>query len=252
MKAKLIILCVVATMVLAVNGIAKATIVQRTYTFTGADLINNVFDSTARYSTDGSLKVYEGMRQIGPAEGTAVGATFLGTSYVTKFNDTWNDAVNDNRVLSCIWLSGMDGYAGQWGEDYKPYEWVSGTGPSGWVFSTQTDSSPKVGCLTNQTPFWSTTSAGLALTSTDLADQIFTVTIKFDTDNMWWGNPNNYLYGANTAPNSLRGLTMYFGSYFSKDGTDVNRYVGNMFAIPEPATLIFLALGGLLFARKKK
>lgn len=232
----------------------QAAIVQRTYTFTGADLINNVFDSTARYGTDGSLKVYEGMRSLFPGTVftyTGAGATYLGGSWTTNFNSLWNAAVADGRVLSTFCLSGNDGYSGQWGEDYKPYEWVSGTGPVGWTFSTQTNSEPETGYLTNQIPVWTTTTAGLQLDAADLASKIFTVTIKFDTDNMWWGNPNNYLYGCNTAPNSLNGLTMYFDAYFSKDGTDTNLYEGNMFAVPEPATMVILALGGLFCSRKK-
>jgi len=235
---KLILICVLA--ILLSSGLLQAAIVQRTYSFTGADLINNVFDSTARYSTDGSLKVYEGMRQIGPAVGGAVGATFLTGTLLTNFNNTWAAAVADERVLSTFWLSGNNGNSGQWGEDYKPLEWISGTGPAGWVFSIDED----------EDPVWMTTTAGLSLTSTELAGEVFTVTIEFDTEDMWYGNPNNYLYGCNTAPNSLDGLTMYFGSYLSKDGTDVNRYVGNFFAVPEPATMFLLALGGLLLRKK--
>jgi len=224
----------------------QAAIVDCTYQFTGADLINNVFDATARYSADGSLKRYEGMRQIGPATGTAVGATFLSGSYLTNFNNAWSDAVNANRVLSAFLLSGMDGYAGQWGEDYKPYAWVSGTGPTGWVFDTQTVQK-RTGAYTDQVPVWINETGGLSLTSADLATQVFSVTIRFDTDDMWWGNPNNYVYGCNTAPNSLNGLTMYFTSYFSQPGSTSydNRYVGNMQAelVPEPMTMMLGAMG---------
>jgi len=241
---KIMTICA-AVMMLVVSSMVQAAIVQRTYSFTGADLINNVFGSY-RYSTDGSLKAYEGMRSIysTPAGGTPAGATYLGTSgtYYTNFISLWDSAVANNRVLSTFWLSGNNGNAGQWGEDYKPLEWVSGTGPSGWSFSIDED----------EDPVWTTTTAGLQLDAADLASKVFTVTIKFDTDDMWYGNPNNYLYGCNTAPNSLDGLTAYFGSYFSKDGTDVNRYVGNMFIVPEPATIALLALGGLFIRKFKK
>jgi len=233
---KLVTMCAA---IIIISTSLQAAIVQRTYSFTGADLINNVFGSY-RYSADGSLTAYEGMRQIGPAVGTATAVTFL-TSYHTAFNNAWDAAVNDGRVLSTFWLSGDNGYSGQWGEDYKPLEWVSGTGPEGWSFAIDED----------EDPVWTTTTAGLLLDATDLAGKVFTVTIKFDTEDMWYGNPNNYVYGCNTAPNSLDGLTAYFGSYFSKDGTDVNRYVGNMFIVPEPATMILLALGGLFCSRKK-
>jgi len=240
------LLFIAAILLLGLAMGASAAVVERTYSFTGADLINNVFDGTARYSADGSLKVHEGMRQIGPASGTAVGATFLTGGYLTNFNSTWGAAVQANRVLSTFWLSGNNGYSGQWGEDYKPYAWISGTGPAGWVFQTQTNTSPKAGYHTDQFPVWTTTDSGLSLTSPDLASQLFTVTIQFDTEDMWWGNPNNYLYGCNTAPNSLEGLTMYFGSYFSENGTDINKYVGNMYAeavVPEPMSMMLAGMG---------
>lgn len=245
-------LCAIALLVVLASGALQADVVQRTYEFTGADLINNVFGSF-RYSTDGSLWAYEGMRNIysTPAGGTPAGATYLGatSSYTTTFHNLWNTAVANNRALTTFWLSGSNGYAGQWGEDYKPLEWVSGTGPTGWAFVTETDTAPKAGYLTDQYPVWTTDTAGLDLDAADLASQVFTVTVKFDTDDMWWGNPNNYLYGCNTAPNSLEGLTMYFGSYISEGETDVNRYVGNMFAaaqpIPEPVFFQFGALMGL-------
>ncbi len=237
---------VLAAAMLLVSVGVQADVVEVTYVFTGADLINNVFDATARHGADGSLKVYEGMRQIGPAEGTAVGATFLSGNYLTKFNQAWDEAVEEGRVLSLFHLSGNNGYAGQWGEDYKPFEWVSGTAPDGWVFSIEPDSSPNPAAHTSMIPVWQNETGGLVLTDPNLADEIFTVTVKFDTEDMWWGNPNDYLYGCNTAPNSIYGLTMYFNSWFSEPGGDYeNRYVGNMFAeaVPEPMSLLVIATG---------
>jgi len=233
---KIMLISVIALAVITAQG----AIVQVKYAFTGADLINNVFDPTARHS-DGSLRVYEGMRQIGPAVGGAVGATFLSGGYLTAFNNTWNAAVDEGRLLSQFWLSGENGYGGQWGEDYKPLEFVAGTGPAGWTFDA------------TEAEWTASEGDGLGLTDPDLASQVFTVTIKFDTEDMWWGNPKNYVWGCNTAPNSIDGLTMYFGSYLSNDEGPVNRYVGNMFAasIPEPATMLLLGLGGLLLRKRR-
>ncbi len=72
--------CAIALTALCLAGAAQAATVERTYAFTGADLINNVFGSYR--STDGSLWAYEGMRSIysTPAGGTPAGATYLGTS----------------------------------------------------------------------------------------------------------------------------------------------------------------------------
>mgnify|MGYP001303895873 CR=1 FL=1 len=236
---KLLLICALA--ILLSSGL-QAAIVERTYTFTGADLINNVFGSY-RYSTDGSLKAYEGMRSLFPGlvfTYTGSGATYLGTSgtWATNFNNLWNAAIADNRVLSSFLISSGGGDSGQWGADYKALEYISGTGPQGWSFSAAEQQ-------------WTTTTAGLSLNSTELDSQIFTVTLKFDTEDMWWENPNNYLYGCNTAPNSLDGgLTMYFESFLSKDGVNINKYEGNFFAVPEPVTMCLLALGGLLFRKK--
>jgi len=253
-------LVVAALALLGLSAVqVQADIVERTYAFTGADMINNVFGSN-RYSTDGSLWVYEGQRSLFPGlefTYTGAGATYLGTSgsWATNFNNLFSAAVADNRVLSTFQLSGMDGYARQWGEKYKPLEWVSGTGPTGWAFSLITDDDPPTGALTNQRPVWTTSTDGLALTSTELANQQFSVTVKFDTTDMWW--PDAYVYGSTTAPNSMDdGLTMYFSSYFSKDGTDINLYEGNMMAtaVPEPTAMTILASGllGMVLKRRRK
>jgi hypothetical protein len=250
MKTKLMTICAVVALV--ATGV-QAAIVQYTYTFTGADLINNVFDSTARYSTDGSLKVHEGMRQIGTLS-SYTGATFLSGGYLTDFNTKWNTAVTNGYTLNSFFLSGNNGYSGQWGEDYKPYQWISGTGPEGWTLQFPTRTSPASGSHTDQYPLWvADEGCGLVLNASNLASMVFTITAAFDTDDAWYGNPNNYLYGCNTAPNNLaEGLTMYFGSYIGDENGDIYRYIGNMYAVPEPATMLLVGLGGLALLRKRR
>jgi len=236
---KLVTVCSALVVLLVVSGIAQAVITTQTYTFTGADLINNVYDPYGRAS-DGSLKYYEGARQLGPASG-ATGATFLGDPDVTNFNSVWN--VYDSEVLFQFNLWGTDGYAGQWGEDYKPLSWVSGTGPQGWTFG-----------MNAGMPYWVAGADGLSVKAAqcELEALVFTVSIEFDTDDMWWGNPDGYLYGANTAPNSINGLTMGFtgliGEYDSS-GNLINDYydvyVGNMLGsvtVPVPGAVM---LGGI-------
>jgi len=237
---KFVTICATAIVLFVVSGVVQAVIVQQTYTFTGADLINNVFDSEGRYS-DGSLTYYEGARQIGPANATPVGATFLDDPYATNFNNVWN--AYDNEVLFQFNLWGVNGDGGQWGEDYKPLSWVSGTGPQGWTFG-----------MNAGMPYWVAGADGLSVKAAqcELEALVFTVSIEFDTDDMWWGNPNGYLYGANTAPNSINGLTMGFtgliGEYDSS-GNLINDYydvyVGNMLGsvtVPVPGAVM---LGGI-------
>lgn len=233
---------VICSVVLVMSGVAHAVVTTQTYTFTGADLINNVYDPDGRYDVDGSLKYYEGARQLGPVSG-ATGATF--DTDPTNFNNIWD--AYDNEVLFQFGLWGTDGYAAQWGEDYKPLSWVSGTGPTGWTFMVDSGS--------NQ-PYWVADDGadGLCVkaSQSELEALIFTVSIEFDTDDMWWGNPDGYLYGANTAPNSLYGLTMGFTGIIGEFDIDGNLiddyydvYAGNMFAcgvVPVPGAII---LGGI-------
>ncbi|HPS56449.1 MAG TPA: PEP-CTERM sorting domain-containing protein, partial [Sedimentisphaerales bacterium] len=107
--------------------------------------------------------------------------------------------------------------------------------------------------LTDKAPVFLAGADGLSVkaTQSELEAMVFTVTVKFDTDNMWWGNSGGYEYGANTAPNSLDGLTMGFTGYigeFDDQGDLINNYVddytGNMMAVPEPASfLLFGSIG---------
>lgn len=255
---KLVTICVAAVVLFVVSGVAQAVIVQQTYTFTGADLINNIFDSEGQHS-DGSLKYYEGARQLGPADTGPTGATFLGDPYLTNFNNMWN--AYDNEVLSSFNLWGVNGFGGQWGDDYKPLEWVSGTCPEGWTFELGTWDNPPAGYLTDKVPVFSAEADGMQVkaSQSELEALVFTVTIKFDTDNMWWGNPGNYVYGANTAPNSLYGLTMGFTSYIGEyDGQGnlidnyLDNYTGNMMAVPEPASFLLFGAGLVGCMRRRK
>jgi hypothetical protein len=245
---KLVTICAVIAAILAVSGVAQADLVTRTYYFTGADLLNNVFVDGIDGSTAVQNGLYDGARLLrvgdNPTHADA-GRTYRVNQH-DKFTTRWDTYAAAGYVLDEFNLWGLDGLGANWGEDYKPYEFVAMTGPAGWTTDYYTWptswGTPPVGYITDKFPHWFGGAGGLSMTATDLASKMFTVTIKFDTANMWWGQD------VGGAPNSLDELTMWFGGWISKyDGTgecvDYHLYEGNMTVVPVPAAVLLGILG---------
>jgi hypothetical protein len=256
---RLITICAVM-MMLVINGAAQANVVTRTYYFTGADLLNNVFVAGADESTPVENNLYSGARSLRVGQVGRVSEDYLdpliGRTFVTsrqdEFTTRWAAYATAGYVFDEFNLWGCNGRSVKYGENYKPLEWVGITAPAGWTtgyydYYVEYGGNPPAGYLTRLFPYWYATTAGdglsMSATPAELAALKFSATIKFDTDNMWWGtNPG-------AAPNSLDALTMYFGGWlkdYDEGGVklDSQVYDGNIYAaIPAPGAILLGSIG---------
>ncbi|MCC5828746.1 MAG: hypothetical protein JJU36_04805 [Phycisphaeraceae bacterium] len=261
-----------AAIALAIAAPASALpIEQRTFTFTAADLFNQVFVEGPDGSTAADNGVFSGARllRVGSSGTHAdVGRTYV-DSQIATFQSRWNQYAESGYGLYTFSLWGLNNNGGNWGEDYKPYEWISFETPEGWNTSFLDAQATWPGWYADDVaPFGPYTSLRPDFTVDGMSFMIpldadpmtlssleFSVTIAF--------NPNDAFWGQDTkgAPNDLDGpMTFWFGGYIAglvetPEGAawDTHLYEGNMVLrsqqagepIPEPVTGT-LALGGLI------
>lgn len=220
--------------------------------FTGADLLNNAFVDGADGSTAADNDLYAGARLLHQGASPThadVGSTFQQSQH-DNFINRWNQYTADGYVLDEFHLWGFgDGRTSPWGEAYKPFEWVSLTGPDGWQTNLETwaptwGDAPE-GSYTDKYPRWiGGPDHGLQLGATieELQALEFTATIAFDPEDAWW-DVDTQGAGSVDAPNSLTDgeLTMWFSSYITQydqagNFADYHVYEGNLTALaPSPA-----------------
>jgi hypothetical protein len=226
---------------------AQADVVMYQFSFTGADLMNTTYAAGADGSSAADNSLFDGARL--KRDGTNPNGPDAYRSYVASeqagFN-AWKGSTTDRFVGFNIW--GFDGRGEHWGDDFKPLSWGGHSGPAGW--STWTEAwpwgTPPAGSLQTDLIGWDADNwgEGLNFTDADLASLIFSFTVKFDTDDMFWGGATN------GAPNTLPELTVWFGGWFNDQAMADDTYYlyeGNMVLrgtkIPEPASLALMGIG---------
>jgi len=263
-----------AVLIAGLCSTADASIWYRV-TFTGETLLNNVFVDGADGSTAADNDLYDGARLLEDAR------TFVGSEHST-FREEWNVLSDAGYTFNYFNFFGLDGRGANWGEDYKPFEILSASGPEGWF--TGIDAFPEGyspgGHHTLDYPYWlSWPEDGLPLgrfengvynPDPSLSDYVFSVDLLIDPNDEWWGRDTQGS-GEDSAPNDWSSqVTFWFGGYFSKD--DENMYThmfqGNFIAgepgsagtpqvIPEPSSIaIWSVIGvvglGIAYRRRRR
>lgn len=236
--------------VMMVAGLAPAAVTTYEFSFTGKDLMSYQFANGADGSSAVENGLYDGARLY--RNGTSGGAG-AARSYVLSQQDAFvakvNAAASNGYKMYSFNLWGVDGNGENWGDDFKPLSWdaSSTTQPAGWDSWTypwpSSWGTPPAGYNTDMLLGWDAmTDDGLGFADSDLADQVFSFQVTFDTDDMWW---NAITHGQE---NTLPTLTFWFGGYVN-DGVGAygSIYEGNMVltghVVPAPAAIVLGMMG---------
>lgn len=262
--SKIAVACVAVTL-LAMAQPAQAITTPRTYTFTAADLINNIFIDGADSSTAADNGLFNGGRLL--RDGTSGTSSEAARTYVqsqhSNFNSRWDDLVTAGVTLNSFNLWGLDGRGIHWGEDYKPLQWLDVSAPDGWSTGFHDAGPAGAGWFQNiddtqsdyldyNTPLfpWFYLEDGIALDETpeNLEAMEFSVTVLFEDGFEFWGADTQ------GAPNDLDSqLTMWFGANLYDGEEYADMYEGNLTAVPTPvAGVVGLVAFGLLGMRRRR
>jgi len=244
------------------GSMAEAEII-RTFSWTAADLLDIEFVNGEDGTTAAENGLFDGARRLrdGSNRGGDTARTFIESQH-DLFNDRFDALVENDEGLNSFNLWGLDGRGAEWGEDFKPLEWVSIDAPDGWETgffdagpdglgwfqNTDPTQSNFVDFNTPLFPFFETDGAGIPLAGgSGLENLEFSVTIRFDETDAFFGQETH------GAPNDLNSsLTFYFGGFLTSD--DI--FEGNVVlqAVPVPATIGLFGFGvlGLSIAARRR
>jgi len=254
----------VAMPLLLAGTSAEADSIKRTLSWTAEDMLARDYADGDDGTTAAGNGLFDGARRLrdGASKNGDSARTFI-QSQQGLFETRWDGLVEDAATLDSFNLWGLDGRGAEWGEDFKPLEWVKVNAPNGWETGFFDAGPDGLGWFQNDDPsqgnfvdfntplfpwFSSPDGGGIPLGGNGLDELEFSVTIKFDEDDAFFGQDT---FGA---PNELDGeLTTYFGGTLSSG----DLFEGNLTleAVPQPSTIALLGmslLGLSVVARRRR
>jgi len=260
---KLMTMCAVVVMILAISSVAQATPEWKTISFTGTDMFNYTTSVAPRADQDAPrrLRDYDGAPDYTMTQQLqSDGDTYLNSGNGINDFAEWASTNLSGYGFSYFNLSGYTSPPGGWGQEYQavPDQDNGLFGTDSWRNQTVNGVAVTSGMGTTNTwwdggivkanqvwnpdnyafPVWRAP-VGTQLTMANAADYTFSVEVLME-------NPD-------TAYELDGTLRVWFGGLnFPQEYEGSSQEVAGIVLIPEPATLCLLGLGGLLLRRKRR